>query len=69
MCHFVRNWRINEDLVTESDHELIQFELTSNKAELVESPFVMVTATIVAHGLTLAIIVASGHALTRDCLA
>ena len=38
LCNFVKNWQIKQDMETESDHEVIQFQITANESEWVESP-------------------------------
>jgi len=37
LCGFIKNWQVNEDLNSESDHEVIQFELTEIESEWVNS--------------------------------
>ena len=38
LCGFIKNWQVNEDLNSGSDHEVIQFELTGIESEWVNSP-------------------------------
>jgi len=37
MLAFVKNWQIDEEMTTESDHEVIHFTISTKEAEMVES--------------------------------
>jgi len=38
MLAFVKNWQIDEEMTTGSDHEVIHFTISTKEAEMVESP-------------------------------
>ena len=38
MLTFVKDWQIDEEMTTESDHEVIHFTISTKQAEMVESP-------------------------------
>jgi len=37
MLAFVKDWQINEEIAIGSDHEVIQFVISTKEAEMVES--------------------------------
>ncbi len=37
MLAFVKNWQINEEMITDSDHEVIYFTILIQEAEMIEN--------------------------------
>ena len=39
MLVFVKNWQIDEEMTTDSDHEVIHFTISIKEAEMIKSSF------------------------------